>query len=267
MMTFDELPLVFFTTLSQIAVGAFLFLTITEARESLEQKTVRFCACVIFLCAVLSMACSTAHLGDPAGGWRALLGLDHSWLSREILGINTFCGMVVLYFFFSARNAALHRFCGILGSVAGLLSILSTSLVYTLPSRPAWDSPFPLLFFLLTTFAAGPALLQFLLLQKKQAVQFPPRAHHFTRPACGHCNQHCLCCCAGRPPDASDRLARSPHCRRCAPAALPAQENLRTECGGTPPVSLGVPADCPRGAARTSALLRLRPPLPLVSLR
>ena len=173
MMTFDELPLVFFTTLSQIAVGAFLFLTITEARESLEQKTVRFCACVIFLCAVLSMACSTAHLGDPAGGWRALLGLDHSWLSREILGINTFCGMVVLYFFFSARNAALHRFCGILGSVAGLLSILSTSLVYTLPSRPAWDSPFPLLFFLLTTFAAGPALLQFLLLQKKQAVQFP----------------------------------------------------------------------------------------------
>ena len=173
MMTFDELPLVFFTTLSQIAVGAFLFLTMTEARESLEQKTVRFCACVIFLCAVLSMACSTAHLGDPAGGWRALLGLDHSWLSREILGINTFCGMVVLYFFFSARNAALHRFCGILGSVAGLLSILSTSLVYTLPSRPAWDSPFPLLFFLLTTFAAGPALLQFLLLQKKQAVQFP----------------------------------------------------------------------------------------------
>ena len=173
MMTFDELPLVFFTTLSQIAVGAFLFLTITEARESLEPKVVRFCTCVIFLCAVLSMACSTAHLGDPAGGWRALLGLDHSWLSREILGINTFCGMVVLYFFFSTRNAALHRFCGILGSVAGLLSILSTSLVYTLPSRPAWDSPFPLLFFLLTTFAAGPALLQFLLLQKKQAVQFP----------------------------------------------------------------------------------------------
>lgn len=173
MMTFDELPLVFFTTLSQIAVGAFLFLTITEARESLEPKVVRFCTCVIFLCAVLSMACSTAHLGDPAGGWRALLGLDHSWLSREILGINTFCGMVVLYFFFSTRNAALHRFCGILGSVAGLLSILSTSLVYTLPSRPAWDSPFPLLFFLLTTFAAGPALLQFLLLQKKQTVQFP----------------------------------------------------------------------------------------------
>ncbi|EFM24076.1 DmsC/YnfH family molybdoenzyme membrane anchor subunit [Selenomonas sp. oral taxon 149] len=173
MMTFDELPLVFFTTLSQIAVGAFLFLTIIEAKNSLEQKVVRFCTCVIFLCAVLSMACSTAHLGDPAGGWRALLGLDHSWLSREILGINMFCVMVVLYFFFSARNAALHRFCGILGSVAGLLSILSTSLVYTLPSRPAWDAPFPLLFFLLTTFAAGSALLQFLLLQKKQAVQFP----------------------------------------------------------------------------------------------
>lgn len=72
-----------------------------------------------------------------------------------------------------ARSGPLHRFCGILGSVAGLLSILSTSLVYTLPSRPAWDSPFPLLFFLLTTFAAGPALLQFLLLQKKQTVQFP----------------------------------------------------------------------------------------------
>ncbi len=172
MMTFDELPLVFFTTFSQIAIGAFLFLTILEARESLERNTVRFCTVVIFFFAVLSMACSTAHLGNPTGGWRALLGLGHSWLSREILGISTFCGMVVLYFL-TTEKPSLHRLVGIVGSVAGLLSMLSTSLVYTLPARPAWDSPFPLLFFLLTTFAAGPALLQLLLTRKKQTVHIP----------------------------------------------------------------------------------------------
>lgn len=158
MMNFSEMPLVLFTTFSQMAVGAWLMLQLLVRKERISARAARACAMVIFVLTALAMGCSTLHLGDPLGAYRALLGIGHSWLSREILIFGGFFALTFLYLLPQIKGS-LRQLVGFGGSVAGILGIVITAMVYTLPARPAWDSIFPLLFFLLTAFTAGPLLI------------------------------------------------------------------------------------------------------------
>ncbi len=54
---------------------------------------------------LLALAASVFHLGRPQYAYRAVLGLRHSWLSREIVAFGAFAGAAILY-------AGSTRFCG-----------------------------------------------------------------------------------------------------------------------------------------------------------
>jgi len=160
MTNFSELPLVFFTTLSQVAVGAYITIYLLARKNHVSEKTVLLTAKIVVGLMVLAMAGASTHLGDPFGGWRALLGLGHSWLSREIFLMGAFGGFAVLY---ALPRLKRFRHClGFCGSVAGGLGIVATAMVYTLPARPAWDTAYPMLFFFLTALVAGPLLVSVL---------------------------------------------------------------------------------------------------------
>lgn len=157
---FSELPLVFFTTLSQMAVGAFILMYVLEKKSHISEAAADCVSKLVVVLMVLAMGASSTHLGDPLGGVRALLGITHSWLSREIFFMGGFLGLAFLYALPFLKK--MRGITGALGTIFGVLGIVATAMVYTLPARPAWDVPYPLFFFALTALAAGPLLVSYI---------------------------------------------------------------------------------------------------------
>ena len=176
MTNFSELPLVFFTTLSQMAVGAYVTLYLLGRNRHIGEKTIDWTAKLVVVLMAMAMAGASTHLGDPLGGPKALLGLGHSWLSREIFLMGAFMGLAFLYALPMLKK--FRRCLGFCGSAVGILGIIATAMVYTLPARPAWDTAYPMLFFFLTALAAGPLLVAFVATRVEGAVCKP--ALHMT---------------------------------------------------------------------------------------
>ncbi|EDM28952.1 molybdopterin oxidoreductase, iron sulfur subunit [Lentisphaera araneosa HTCC2155] len=92
-------PLVGMLVLTQLSVGAFcvdtLFNLLNE--NALINEMQGFHSIVALVLGVLALKVSILHLGRPQFAFRAFLGLQTSWLSREILGFSVFAGLATLY--------------------------------------------------------------------------------------------------------------------------------------------------------------------------
>lgn len=171
-----EWPLILFTVLGQTAVGVLLCLWWLEHKQqnpSLgnsvlstgEKTTIQSSAShqslfknavlTAGILLVLAMLSSVFHLGHPLVAYRALTHLSTSWLSREILlFVVTFVGWAYLFWLSTKPGSKVK---GVLALTAGigLLGIISSALIYTLPRVPAWNNMAPVIFFLLTTLILG----------------------------------------------------------------------------------------------------------------
>jgi DMSO reductase anchor subunit len=78
--------------LTQAAVGMTLAASWLRVDSGLDAAAIRALAAMGLGTALVALAASTLHLGRPLLAWRAILGLRHSWLSREILAFGTFAG-------------------------------------------------------------------------------------------------------------------------------------------------------------------------------
>lgn len=145
-----ELPLVIFTVLAQMAVGAFIVLGAftgwaTDNFGRLEFAREYSFNALLTTGAVLAVGvlASLLHLGLPLRAYRALFHLRTSWLSREILSVGSFgAGWAV----FCGLLYVLPTFTGLLWGVygvtalAGLALIYCMARVYRLSSMPGWNS-------------------------------------------------------------------------------------------------------------------------------
>lgn len=144
-----ELPLVFFTVMSQWGIGAVLALTLYQVKASTENKLagkpLRTAVLIIWLIEVIGSSMSMGHLGVPLEAYRSVLGLSHSWLSREAVTFVLLNGLVTLWALScwlqptaNMRNIAL----GWLSGLGGLAAILVTAQVYyQMVAHPLWHSP------------------------------------------------------------------------------------------------------------------------------
>ncbi len=150
----SELPLVVFTLLAQMAVGAFwtcqwLFKPLWSLVQS-ETLFLRLLpVSLVGLCLALSMLVSFAHLGMKRNVWRVFSNLRKSWLSREILTMGLF-GMGCLLFLMIPSMAI-----GLLISLLGYGLIYSMANVYQLRSMAAWNTRRTLAGFLLSALLLG----------------------------------------------------------------------------------------------------------------
>ncbi|ETJ01997.1 MAG: Anaerobic dimethyl sulfoxide reductase subunit C, partial [Actinomyces urogenitalis DORA_12] len=87
-----ELPMILFTVLAQMSVGAFLTLGLVQAdgliRKQPTAATDRVTRAALFAVGpllVLGFFAAFFHLGDPFHAVNTLRHVDSSWLSREIL--------------------------------------------------------------------------------------------------------------------------------------------------------------------------------------
>jgi ferredoxin len=117
-------PLVAMLVLTQAAAGA-LAVDLAVGHE-------RSTAAVAVAVALVGLAISILHLGHPERAWRALAGLRHSWLSREVGALGLFGGLAVLALL--TDSVPLQA----LAAATGLAGVACSGMLYVVTRRPSW---------------------------------------------------------------------------------------------------------------------------------
>lgn len=150
-----ENPLVIFTLLTQMVVGAFLALFLGPMVglpvPTAESHPIAWPLLVFGLIGVetLGLVLSTLHLGRPHRFYRAFNNLRYSPVSREVAGVAVFYnllglyavlkGLPVLTSWMSAELvSSLAVAVGWLAAVAGLAALYFMHSIYRIPARPYW---------------------------------------------------------------------------------------------------------------------------------
>ena len=92
-------PLIVMLALTQLSVGAFVVEQVLGlvAPPALMASIRPLHSASALVFGLLALAVSVLHLGRPQYAFRAVIGLRHSWLSREIVAFGLFAGLAVTY--------------------------------------------------------------------------------------------------------------------------------------------------------------------------
>lgn len=83
-------PLTAMLVLTQLAAGGFLLDLLARLAGSADGVCGAAYLQACLALGILGLGASLAHLGRPQYAYRAILGLRHSWLSREVVALGTF---------------------------------------------------------------------------------------------------------------------------------------------------------------------------------
>ena len=163
-MNVHEWSLVIFTILAQMSVGSFIVLGVIhfftrraegeEAANRLSDRALLAIGPVL----VLAMLASLFHLGNPVNAPRAVTNIGSSWLSREIMFGVLFAVLGGVFAIMQWRKMAsfsVRNIVAILAAVAGVALVYSMSMVYMLPTQPAWNTLATPVFFASATLLLG----------------------------------------------------------------------------------------------------------------
>jgi DMSO reductase anchor subunit len=161
-----------FTALAPLAVGGLVGLLETPALRPVHG--IDWATMVVLSTGLLALIASMLHLGRPWRAPLALLRLDTSWLSREVLLFGLFLIALGGYAILPVLKLGSPGLVliGIAAALIGLAGTVATGATYRLHSRPSWDqwlsvASFPLGalstgslfgFFLARQFAGRPAV-------------------------------------------------------------------------------------------------------------
>lgn len=147
-----HIPLTVMLVLTQMAVGAYAALWALRVTGMLHPVAGAPGKAAAVGLAAVALGASVLHLGRPHLAWKAVIGLGHSWLSREIVAFSAF-----------ALLAASAAAPGPLPSGAwpeagavllGAVAVWCSAMVYAVTGRPFWRIGRVVVRFALT--AAGP---------------------------------------------------------------------------------------------------------------
>jgi Fe-S-cluster-containing dehydrogenase component/DMSO reductase anchor subunit len=145
-------PLVVMLVLTQLSVGAFsVGLFLEQWLSGLMLGTLRSLHAVTALgFGLLALAASLFHLGRPLYAYRAVLGLRHSWLSREIVAFGAFAGLASIYaaaIFVTqsmpgnadrSANQWVH-WLGWSVCLIGIAAVVCSTMIYVFTQRECWS--------------------------------------------------------------------------------------------------------------------------------
>ena len=141
-------PLVVMLVLTQMSVGAFAVGLALEQWLELGQATgkrpLHTAASTFF--GLLALGASVLHLGRPQYAFRAIIGLKHSWLSREIVAFGVFaalaCGYAAMVLAWD-RNSAMGATISAIGwgvVISGYVGIACSVMIYSFTQRTLWSA-------------------------------------------------------------------------------------------------------------------------------
>jgi formate dehydrogenase iron-sulfur subunit len=146
-------PLVIMTVFTQLSVGAFATIWLLQLLGASARLDAA--ALISLLVGALALAASTLHLGRPIYAYRAVRMWKRSWLSREVLLFTGFSAVACLYAGALWMRLPGGTAVGGLTVALGLGGVVASAYIYRVPSRPAWNTPFTLVQFLLTAATLG----------------------------------------------------------------------------------------------------------------
>jgi anaerobic dimethyl sulfoxide reductase subunit C (anchor subunit) len=161
-------PLTVFTLTTQLVLGAFAVLWVTDllarqlADTGEQEHLTSVGVWVLGPLMALGFAASTMHLGQPMFAYRALGNVATSWLSREILFLSAFFGLGALYaalWWRRREQFALRAAFGAVVGVVGGLGLLSMIALYLVPAMPSWYQPSTPVAFVASALVLGPLLV------------------------------------------------------------------------------------------------------------
>ncbi len=145
----QDLPLVVFTILAQLSVGAFFVLGVIHViseRRGGPARTDKLSDPALYMIGpimVVALCVSLAHLGYPLHAIFTLENFGRSWLSREIVFGVAFCVLSIAFSVVHQRKwftPVLRQSLAVLTALFGIALIVVQGMIYVIPTIPAWDS-------------------------------------------------------------------------------------------------------------------------------
>ena len=155
----DQLSLVFFTVLAQVAVGIFISLGLFDLLAKPDTKALNKSYIAVWGILAIAALASMTHLGQPLRMFNVLAGVGHSSpLSLEIVALTLFGGAGVAFTAMRLFNVAraLQKPVLVLAMILGVVLIKAIASVYTLATVPTWNSGWTAFQFMMTAAVAGP---------------------------------------------------------------------------------------------------------------
>ncbi|MFI5455985.1 MAG: DmsC/YnfH family molybdoenzyme membrane anchor subunit [Isosphaerales bacterium] len=142
-------PLIAMLVLTQLSVGGFAVELVALAAGSTGGADTVLRAVLCLGSVWAGLGASILHLGRPLYAYRALIGLRHSWLSREVLALGLFAQLATVYavlvmFWPGWFAAALGVRVALLGGIVatGSVGMACSVLVYHAVRRPYWRASY-----------------------------------------------------------------------------------------------------------------------------
>lgn len=159
-----EWALLIFTICTQAAIGGVVMLAIfykkiAQLGEEQAFKAMKLPLLVIAGLSIAGLAASFAHLGTPTNAFNTILGIGHSWMSREILLTGMFIGVVVLTAGLALLQKKVNFILLIGAAVIGLIDIYCMAMLYADTLVSGWSSVNTFTSFYGTALVLGPVLV------------------------------------------------------------------------------------------------------------
>ena len=152
-------PLAVMLVLTQLAVGTSVVgLAVAALGGGSVAGPSRTANAVVALAVgLLALAASVLHLGRPERALRAVLGIRHSWLSREIVAFGAFAALAAAHAgsVLAGVGPPLETLLGALAALAGVTGVACSVLVYAVTARAWWAASTTGAKFTLTALASG----------------------------------------------------------------------------------------------------------------
>jgi Fe-S-cluster-containing dehydrogenase component/DMSO reductase anchor subunit len=137
-------PLIVMLVLTQLSVGTFCVgMCLEQLVDQALLATFRPVQSLLALgLGLLALGASTLHLGRPQYAFRAVIGLRHSWLSREIAAFGLFANVAAMYAAAIWWNLLPPQWLMLLGwsvVTAGGLGLLCSVMIYVFTQREFWS--------------------------------------------------------------------------------------------------------------------------------
>lgn len=164
----QELPLVFFTVLTQMVAGSFILLTVLKlCSPALANLTPHALTKILisFWCILTAAGiASIAHVGQPFRIINVIAGIVHfSPMSLEIISVAIFGALGVLATFVQWRTDKIFVSLMVLTAVVALSLLFVIANVYQLPGVSLWNTPWTVVNFVFSGFLSGAVLIGLLL--------------------------------------------------------------------------------------------------------
>ena len=181
----NHFPLVVLLVLTQLSVGAFCVDYVVTSFFHTEATIQRYHALVALALGLVALGASTTHLGRPQYGFRAIMGIGHSWMSREIAGFGAFAALAMAYAAAVWANTMLAGlglplleaqavqsalpWLGAAVALSGLVGVACSVMLYAVTSREFWKLSQSGPRFFATTAVLGSALTLLIFLSAARA--------------------------------------------------------------------------------------------------